>query len=973
MKILKIRLCNLNSLKGEHQVDFEKEPLSHGGLFAITGPTGAGKSTVLDAVTLALYGQIARYGTKPNAADIITRSQSDAWAEVEFEVARGRFRAHWSVATTRTGNVSTPKRHVYDSRGIAIAEQIRTCNDKIEELVGLDYGRFLRSVLLAQGDFAKFLHTDGNERAELLEKLTGTEIYARIASRVAEILSEKHGETEALRHELKGIGMMPDEERTALESIIQKLTADRETLRSDLKDGLTVRQNIEKHRQEMQKMKEAGDKKVAAQKEMDDRKKDVERLELHQRARRHLDPYKAFENAKVRQEDGRKKWSDAKVVMEDALKARVLGEAVYRGALESEHRKSIGELKDLTVTIGEQQKKVEKIEKWLGEHRQDQALKDKFTDLGSAIDRLKDLRRSVDSQWNSLRELLDGVDASTLNNLPLNAAKINVGQFEASIDQISGDFKTAWEKHKETVAEYTNTFEGLQLSLKYIDDLESLTAGEPCPLCGSTEHPDKGRHADGRTSLEEGIASAKDKLGVAREHARLYRDAPEKLSNLWGNMKQGMVDVSREVDALSTQLETFEIQGPDWGAEDEFCKKLLERRDQYQTGELKLSETRNELLRRQDSGPVLKERIVKLTTELEELGEPGPDGSDVPDILPDLESARSEFQKKKSNHLAAQGVCKEREEDFKNFSTSFSQAVEILDDAINGSEFPDIPSLAAAFLENDEAEKLLAWRDALQEQVKSANIRIGDSRKEIEKLEEQKTPTGEAADEALKKYKGFEEKEKSVNETLISGKTNLKTDDDNRGRASGLQKKIGKIEDGLGIWEKLKRLTGDQQGKAFRRFAQQISLDTLLKHANDSLKNLCARYQLRSMGENAGENEKLEIEIIDLHQGHNHRPVKSLSGGETFLVSLALALGLSLMSSQRVRFETLFIDEGFGSLDSDCLDNALDSLEQLRQDGKTIGVISHVDLLKQRISMQVEVEKRPGGFGRVLDARLVSG
>ena len=131
----------------------------------------------------------------------------------------------------------------------------------------------------------------------------------------------------------------------------------------------------------------------------------------------------------------------------------------------------------------------------------------------------------------------------------------------------------------------------------------------------------------------------------------------------------------------------------------------------------------------------------------------------------------------------------------------------------------------------------------------------------------------------------------------------------------------------------------------------------LFRSANRHLVRLSDRYRVRRR---AG--EELDLEVEDLHQAGAFRPMASLSGGESFLASLALALGLSDIAGRTVRIESLFIDEGFGSLDSDTLDVAISALETLRQDNKTVGVISHVDLLKERIATQIIVEKQAGGI-----------
>jgi exonuclease SbcC len=173
------------------------------------------------------------------------------------------------------------------------------------------------------------------------------------------------------------------------------------------------------------------------------------------------------------------------------------------------------------------------------------------------------------------------------------------------------------------------------------------------------------------------------------------------------------------------------------------------------------------------------------------------------------------------------------------------------------------------------------------------------------------------------------------------------------------QSKTSQIADqerDLESWRILKDLIGSHDGAKFRRFAQGVSLDILTHHANRHLRKLSQRYLLQRQ-----KNNELALEIVDLDQAGTTRPMASLSGGETFLVSLALALGLSDLAGRNVQIDSLFIDEGFGSLDVDALDAAISTLEALHQDNKTIGIISHVELLKERISTKIVVRKLAAG------------
>ncbi|WP_370279490.1 AAA family ATPase [Pontibacterium sp.] len=196
MRILSLRLKNINSLKGEWKIDFTQTPFSDNGLFAITGPTGAGKTTILDAICLALYHRTPRLNTiSKTSNELMTRGTADALAEVEFDVKGVAYRAFWSQRRSRDkadGNLQDAKVELASmDDGKILASQIKAKSQMIEQITGLDFARFTKSMMLSQGQFAAFLNADANDRAELLEELTGTEIYGLISEKVHEHVTQR--------------------------------------------------------------------------------------------------------------------------------------------------------------------------------------------------------------------------------------------------------------------------------------------------------------------------------------------------------------------------------------------------------------------------------------------------------------------------------------------------------------------------------------------------------------------------------------------------------------------------------------------------------------------------------------------------------------------------------------------------------------------------------------------------------------
>ncbi|ABE55785.1 SMC protein-like protein [Shewanella denitrificans OS217] len=220
MKILSLRFKNINSLKDEWKIDFTLSPFKENGLFAITGPTGSGKTTILDAICLALYHRTPRLSViSKSTNELMTRGTGSALAEVEFEVKGKAYRAFWSQRRSRDladGNLQDAQVELAElESGVILASQIKQKTELVESITGLDFARFTRSMLLSQGDFAAFLNASANERAELLEELTGTEIYSLISERVHLEFGEQKHRLNLLKVQLDSVKLLSAEEREA--------------------------------------------------------------------------------------------------------------------------------------------------------------------------------------------------------------------------------------------------------------------------------------------------------------------------------------------------------------------------------------------------------------------------------------------------------------------------------------------------------------------------------------------------------------------------------------------------------------------------------------------------------------------------------------------------------------------------------------------------------------------------------------
>ncbi|MDC9613447.1 AAA family ATPase [Xenorhabdus khoisanae] len=277
--------------------------------------------------------------------------------------------------------------------------------------------------------------------------------------------------------------------------------------------------------------------------------------------------------------------------------------------------------------------------------------------------------------------------------------------------------------------------------------------------------------------------------------------------------------------------------------------------------------------------------------------------------------------------------------------------------------FPDQASFEHALLEPEQREKLQQLQEKLEQQQLQAKIRHHESEIALQRH-------AEAQPQLLEQYEALQlsimlteitDKLKHNNQQQGEVRTLLNSDAARRQQQQALLSQIALLQQNYDDWSYLNNLIGSADGAKFRRFAQGLTLDHLVYLANIRLEKLHGRYYLQRKNDGG-----LELQVVDTWQADAIRDTKTLSGGESFLVSLALALALSDLVSNKTQIESLFLDEGFGTLDAETLDIALDALDHLNASGKTIGVISHVEALKERIPVQIKVEKKNGlGFSQL--------
>ncbi len=288
--------------------------------------------------------------------------------------------------------------------------------------------------------------------------------------------------------------------------------------------------------------------------------------------------------------------------------------------------------------------------------------------------------------------------------------------------------------------------------------------------------------------------------------------------------------------------------------------------------------------------------------------------------------------------------------------TSHREATEALERKIEKSNFKSVKALRDAHLPAKDVDRITKAKDAVEKRINDATLLIKEAERQLASMIKDGVPRGAAAEKVRKRYADLVQELDDISAAITTNQAILKNDDFNRKEHKRLLAEIQDEMKEVVIWRRLRDLIGSKDGAKFRKFAQSITLQILTSHANKHLGRLNDRYALLLQ-----EGDTLELQIEDYYQAGIKRPLASLSGGESFLASLALALGLSDLAGRSVNIDTLFIDEGFGTLDPETLEVALNALEMLRQGNKSVGIISHVGLLKERITTQVVVTKGASG------------
>ncbi|MBR2722978.1 MAG: hypothetical protein IKB77_01500 [Lentisphaeria bacterium] len=1067
MKIKKLIIENINSLYGHFEINFEDKSFSNG-IFAIVGPTGSGKSTILDAISLALYGETPRIkGGKETMLEIVSHGAASALSELTFEVDGKDYMASFGFAPytrgSNKGQVNPASIHHTLSLGENIISQQKSeTGKKVTEITGMNSVQFYRAAMLAQGQFAAFLKA-GKEKADILEQITGSEIYSRIGSVVFEknrtlaneiklkeaalstfkLLDEnektaKENELAALQNESIAIEIRQKELNTVNTAYIKIAEAEKKLAENTLKRN-ELAENIKNFAPDAVRLTqglkalevlpayrdftEADNKLRANTEKLAQQEKNLPALEKQRNEK-----LSAFEQAKTDDESVRKTSASFNDLIKKVreLDSDIREKSSKAATLAANLKNTQAKLADTTAAVSKKKSELAQLnikktesEKYLELHQNDKNLpqlkaqwQEQLYSLGQKLAAFGEAEKNIEKDTKELDETSAAALKAEKNVIAAKAKTADAQQKHTAADTVfkelmNGEtFKNLEEKQQllqQTVL-YHRTI------VNYEADRQKLKDGTPCPLCGSTHHPfalgnvpklndeeaqlaKLTKHISDCRQAEEKVKSYADILNkalLAQTQAENENNTARTLLSsqtlALDKAKKALAASSAEITLLTGKLNKsfldYQIEWDGKNLPSEVDKRIVSYQDfsndlnNFEQKKLQL-ETELASLKQNQTGlnsentaietecKSLDAAITAVKTEREKLFGTKSVDAESEKMQQSLELAAKKLSQSATElsrcdetlRLTRQNIDElkkelvSNEENYKTCQIKYAQ--KCAEHGFNNETF-----LAAKLDEN--TLNALTARDA---QLKQLETTLEQEFKVLTAsiAENQKTIPAELTNDILQEeLKKLNEKFAECQEKTGALKQVLDFDKQNRSDQSDAIAELEKLRKTAALWNDLDGIIGGSDGLRFRRIAQAITLDKLLANANEILKNMTNRYELVQIPDEAN---PLAISVIDHWLGDEIRTSDNLSGGESFQVSLALALGLSSMAGEKIHIDSLFLDEGFGTLDPDSLENALQTLSSLHTaEGKIIGIISHVQSIADNVPSLIEVT--PCGSGR---------
>lgn len=1144
MKILKVEIKNLASI-GYAEIDFNTEPLRNEPLFLICGETGAGKSTILDAICLALYNNIPRFDKAPretyleqeednnktsinikDVRNLLRRGTGAGHSIVTFESNGKVYEAAWRARRAHnkpTGNLQQVERQLINrTDNIELANKAKDFDNLIKKIIGLDFNQFTRTVMLAQNKFAQFLNADNKEKSEILEMLTGTDIYSKISTVIYQKNKKAEEAYKNIMMQINGITILSDEELEQTNEEIKAASAEmaeKDRLLKTAEKKLEWFKNMKEKEEELQKAS-AEQERIAtalsspATRRQQDTVKKYELCEPHRHTVRKIDETSARLNSLLANKESlakrytnilavaaaleqdisllEEKLDKSKSFIESNRHLQPLAENAQAITQQAIQIKGLTEENNkLTATIASFTQKKEEEERQITSAKKDIAANNEVLNTIAAqvtetekeiktAFRSKDILATLMQQANGRTNLISEAEIAANNLLQtanileekknalalrqeeLKKLKESLPAAEKEVALIQDEYNRIselYDMHKITASEWTAHLRS------------HLKDGEPCPVCGSREHDvrseeiitsmlreteAKKKEVDGklvscRAELKR-ITEAIQKLTEETDKAGKDIEAQEKKIELysagWREVAKRLAESCGKPDILpaipNTETATVlhelktQYQAEANGIANEYAA-LSKKEDELNQLKKKAEEYRNANEKKNNTLHDAEKRLTAISTEItaaenkiaDNISKRNEITESICDMTTDVQL--KELARTDANRFAQ--YAKECEQHWKKVEqdiVTYGNAIENGKSMLNGGKesiaritgtmpewtdlqpdnnripvkenkqrfVQDAARLATEVTQNvndtaeyrqkisDMQEQLAQLINAhnekypelciseeearqlatmVQTEIQSAKTYIQtlennlrDARAKAETLRhditvmlkkedapaEDETPQDVAVQKAA-----IEEERAAINTRLVTAQAKIRSHQENQQKTAKLLQQLQEEEIRMKRWKILDDMFGQADGAKFRNIAQSFTLRFLLEHANMHLTQFNNRYKLMCQTGSLG------LLIVDNYMGGEIRPVSTLSGGESFLVSLALALGLASLTEDTIKVETLFIDEGFGSLSDEALSTAMDALEMLHQQGRSVGIISHVSELKERIRVQIQVRR----------------
>lgn len=990
MRPIKLEVAGLQSFEKKQVIDFEH--LTEYGLFGIFGPTGSGKSTILDAITLAVYGEVVRIkGSKDDTIDdLLNINSGEIYILFDFAIGDDTYSIERRFKSKKAERKIGSKKVLMTKNEDVIADKIKDVKDEIDKIIGLTMDDFTRSVVLPQGKFSEFLKLTGAERRMMLERLFDLESYGReLTNKVRIKRSRFSKEIEAIDNQIKGKGDIDPKD-------IEKCT-------KELEEGEKAKKDIEKEVKKAEgKFRELEEIKNHS---LDLLSYQVEKAKLEEEKEEILSIEKSLASAKVAKElyekyqlyiQEEKSLEETKVILEEKSSTYTLLLADI-DSFEKEVKEYKSQEKDLDSNL--QELKINK-EEWDNlaiaklqkdtflklskdlekEEKNHTALEETLAVLKSDIAELQKKKGSLEEEKGSIKP----IEESEIFQLEKRLLELNSKEVEKLTRKIE-EKKKEIDKSSQTLEELKSglgKIEESQLKAKEAEEKKwavklasTLEDYSPCPVCGSKSHPhiahESAETGEDRDYTQE-LIEIKSKINSI-DTEKLQDELSILIGELDGRSYEDIVaeeqKVLAEIESLKkNKLETQEKLAQLEKDSAETDKKLnsLILEEAKSTEKLSNALEKIELLKKEKIDTIKSlEKIDKDFVESSELNLESIDdfinSIDEKDrkykeleeaksnIVKKLEKAQEVITEKKSIIDEVKSTINSLEGELKNIEKTYKRCFDTYSKALDESGFDTINSIKSSLIDNfEELEKKV-------EEHKKKEIEVLNSIKITEEKLGERSHIPEEMEEAEKTLKELKVQKEEIDSRLGSLVSQKKHIEQVLEDIKELLEDRKELEKSFDVYDDLSKLF---EGNKFVEYLALSKIRNIAKIASKRLSNISnGRYALTT-------DQNGNFLIIDNFNGGETRRSATLSGGESFLVSLSLALALSgqIQLKGMAQLEFFFLDEGFGTLDSTLLDKVITSLESLRdQEGMKVGLITHVEELKERVPRKVEVSPALSG------------